>query len=143
MASRLVTDCHPILQPMLRACIVGWANEHLDVLVTCTWRSGQEQNLLYAQGRTAPGNIVTNAKAGQSAHNFTIEGRPASLAFDFVPMLNGKPDWNGTGADFVLWSRAAAVAKRAGLKWYGEPGAPFHELPHCEHPDAVAMRSRL
>ena len=35
-------------------------------------RTYAEQNRLYAQGRTAPGKIVTRAKGGQSNHNFGI-----------------------------------------------------------------------
>nr|WP_295770097.1 M15 family metallopeptidase [Rhodoferax sp.] len=35
-------------------------------------RSCAEQDALYAQGRTAPGNKVTNAKSGDSNHNFGI-----------------------------------------------------------------------
>ena len=34
------------------------------------FRSFAEQNLIYSQGRTRPGKIVTNAKPGQSIHNF-------------------------------------------------------------------------
>jgi len=35
-------------------------------------RTYAEQAALYAQGRTAPGKIVTNARAGQSWHNFAL-----------------------------------------------------------------------
>lgn len=34
------------------------------------YRSFEEQDALYAQGRTTPGDIVTNAKGGESAHNY-------------------------------------------------------------------------
>ena len=37
-----------------------------------TYRSFDEQNHLYAQGRTKPGKIVTYAKGGQSYHNFGL-----------------------------------------------------------------------
>ncbi len=45
-------------------------------------RTIDEQNALYAQGRTAPGNIVTNARGGRSYHNF-------GLAIDIAPIVNG------------------------------------------------------
>jgi peptidoglycan L-alanyl-D-glutamate endopeptidase CwlK len=45
--------------------------------LTSGYRSKKEQNELYAQGRSKPGQVVTNAKAGQSYHNY-------GLAVDFV-----------------------------------------------------------
>ena len=54
--------------------------------VTETLRSFERSNQLYAQGRTAPGKIVTNSKAGQSYHNF-------GLAIDLVIQVNGLPVW--------------------------------------------------
>jgi peptidoglycan L-alanyl-D-glutamate endopeptidase CwlK len=56
-------------------------------------RSYAESNALYAQGRTTPGRIVSNARGGQSAHNFGI-------AIDFThdsdanPSNGLQPDWN-------------------------------------------------
>jgi peptidoglycan L-alanyl-D-glutamate endopeptidase CwlK len=50
-------------------------------------RTFDEQEYLYAQGRTRPGKVVTNARAGKSYHNF-------GLAFDIV-LLKDK-DKNGT-----------------------------------------------
>lgn len=41
-------------------------------------RTFDEQTALYNQGRTTPGAVITDAQAGQSAHNF-------GLAVDFQP----------------------------------------------------------
>ena len=61
--------------------------------VVSTLRSFAEQDTLYAQGRTTPGPIVTNAKAGQSNHNF-------GLSFDFALIV----DTNGDGIyDETSW----------------------------------------
>jgi len=68
--------------------------EGLGLLVTCGLRTFPEQARLYAQGRTRPGRIVTNAKPGQSYHNF-------GLAFDFVVVKGDRAIWNrttGTGS---------------------------------------------
>ena len=48
-------------------------------------RTFAEQDALYAQGRTKPGAKVTNAKGGQSIHNY-------GLAVDIYPVINGKID---------------------------------------------------
>ena len=82
-----------------------------DVLLTCTHRSNEEQAQLYAQGRTAPGNIVTNAKPGKSRHN----SLPAE-AFDVAIKVNGKLDWNlGNPA----WNLVGKIGERLGLEWGG------------------------
>ncbi len=130
--SRRIEDMHPKLQDRFKQFLAECERLSLDVLITCTHRTNAEQDALYAQGRTKPGPIVTRAKAGQSKHNHYENGKPASLAFDIVPMRDGKPVW-GTGPhDLPLWKAIANVAKRLGFSWYGEPDAPFREFPHLE-----------
>ena len=65
-----------------------------DFIITSTYRDFESQNELYTQGRTKKGAIVTNAKGGQSWHNW-------KRAIDIVPLRNGKPVWGtkGTGID--------------------------------------------
>lgn len=144
MPSRKIEDLHPDLQPIAREFLRRCNVAGLDVLITCTYRSNEEQNQLYAQGRTKPGRIVTRAKAGQSAHNNTIQGRPASRAFDVVPLRNGKLIWGTSGNgldndpaddltdDLELWQRIGQIGMELGLNWYGRPGAKFREMPHFE-----------
>lgn len=128
----------------------------IDVMIICTWRSNTEQDALYAQGRTKPGKIVTRAKGGQSSHNFMLNGVPASLAFDVVPLRNGKTlVWgvHGDGIDndptdddtddLELWQRVGVIGKHCGLKWYGDPNASFREYPHFEHQDSATIRRGL
>lgn len=97
----------------------------IDVLVTCTLRTGQDQAVLYAQGRTTPGPIVTNAKPGESAHNY-------GLGIDVVVMVHGKPDWSGTSP---LWTEIANLAQARGLQWLGAPDSPFKEQAHFQDPN--------
>ena len=65
-----------------------------------TYRSNMEQDQLYAQGRNgAPGSIVTYVKGGQSDHNYTIDGKPASLAFDAAPIdSKGNIKWDDSNS---------------------------------------------
>jgi len=129
MASRKIEDLHPDLQPLCRAFLEQAEQQNIDVLITCTFRSNAEQTALYAQGRTAPGRIVTRAKAGQSAHNFTIDGQPAAKAFDVVPLVDGKPQWD---ARHPAWQALGKIGMGLGLNWYGAPGSAFPEFPHFE-----------
>lgn len=138
MPSRHILDLHPDLQPLALAFLARCAARQVDVLIVCTYRSGAEQDALYAIGRTKPGARVTNAKAGQSAHNFTINGRPAAKAFDAVPLLHGKPIWEDprdADADWTNdfgWKVMGEVAAELGLVWYGRPGSAFREAPHFQ-----------
>ncbi len=138
MASRSLLDLHPDLQPLATAFLERCAARGLDLIVTCTYRSNDEQAQLYAKGRGAPGPIVTRAKPGQSKHNATLDGKPAARAFDVVPLLNGKPiyedprdpdrDWSNDWG----WKVVGQVAEEVGLDWYGRPGSPFREAPHLQ-----------
>lgn len=131
MASRLLSDLHPDLQPIATDFLAKCKSAGLDILITCTYRNDQEQDALYAQGRTMPGLRVTNAKGGQSAHNATrIYGGkpiPAARAFDIVPLLNGKPIWSDGAKE---WQIAGKIGMELGLDWYGAPHAKFRESPH-------------
>lgn len=138
MASRDLADLHPDLRPLAERFLARCKERGLDVLVICTFRSGVEQEALYAQGRTTPGPIVTRARAGQSDHNHTIDGKPAAKAFDVVPVLHGKAifeDPRDADADWRNdwgWRVVGEVAEEVGLDWYGRPGAPFREAPHLQ-----------
>lgn len=99
-----------------------------------TLRSYKEQNDLFAQGRTKPGNKVTNARGGQSYHNF-------GLAFDIVLLKdakgNGKFDtasWE-TNVDFdgdgrADWQEIVTIAKQHGWEWGGD--WKFTDMPHFQ-----------
>ena len=138
MASRRIEDLHPDLQPLARRFIERCAERQVDVLIVCTYRSDEEQEALYAQGRSRPGPIVTHARAGQSEHNATLDGKPAARAFDAVPLLHGRPIWEDPrdrDADWTNdfgWRVMGEVAAELGLVWYGRPGAPFREAPHFQ-----------
>ena len=60
-----------------------------------TTRTNEEQNKLYSQGRTTKGIKVTNAKGGQSIHNY-------SLAFDIVILYDKDGDGKFEEVYFVL-----------------------------------------
>lgn len=95
--------------------------------VTSTLRSMKTQAALYAQGRTAPGRIVTNARPGYSYHNF-------GLAIDVVPAeLLALPRWGDTPRHQArtkdLWNRVGAIGKTIGFRWGGE----FRTLPDRPH----------
>lgn len=93
--------------------------------LTQTYRNQADQAADYAKGRTAPGPVVTNAKFGQSLHNFY----PA-LAFDVAfREADGGAEWNE--AEYV---KLAQIAHECGLGWGGD----WHhskDRPHFEPPN--------
>lgn len=96
----------------------------------CTYRSDAEQAQLYARGRTQKGQIVTWLRAGQSKHNHTIKGVPASLAADYYPLWNGKLATNNSPEEMQLWNTMGECARKAGLNWGGD--WQNKDKPHVE-----------
>src|SRR5881397_2564020 len=69
-SERLIATLLPEVQPYARALIAKAAANGITIRVISGLRTYDEQNDLYAQGRTEPGKIVTNARGGYSNHNF-------------------------------------------------------------------------
>lgn len=130
MPSRDIDDLHPQLKPLCLQFLRNCMDDGLAVFLTCTWRSDDEQTKLYAQGRTLPGKIVTHAKAGESKHNFMIDGKPASKAFDFALMNdNNSVNWD---AESAPWQKAIQVGQDLGLECGADWKAPKRDCPHME-----------
>ena len=102
----------------LRAPVADLARQLLTsspvpLTIVQSFRSSAEQARLYAQGRTTPGAIVTNAKPGSSYHEY-------GLAFDVAILQDGKPTWPN---DVPLWTRIGEQGEALGLVWGGRfPG---------------------
>ncbi|WP_372826548.1 M15 family metallopeptidase [Polaromonas sp.] len=147
--SRSLDDLEPEtrvrVQSMLARCAADpWFNVNgVTVLVTSTLRDAESQDALYAQGRTKPGKIVTNAQAWHSWHNF-------ACAVDVVPLRNGIAVWGTKGDgidddqsddhtdDLEVWERVAAYGEGAGLEWAGR-WRSFKEYAHFQYTGGLSM----
>ena len=125
--SRSLDDLDPIVKAKAEALIAACIAQGIDLLVTSTYRDIESQNALYAQGRTTPGNIVTNATGGQSFHNYRV-------ALDFCPLVNGKCDWNDAG----LFERVGVIAEGLGMEWAGR-WTTFRELAHVQYTQGLSL----
>lgn len=131
ISSRKIEDLHPKVQPLAKSLLEKCHAEGIDVLITCTYRDNEMQDHLYARGRTIltengqKVGKVTNARAGQSMHNYR-------LAFDCVPLRAGKPVWGTAGADLMLWMRVGNIGEALGLEWAGR-WKTFREYPHFQY----------
>jgi peptidoglycan L-alanyl-D-glutamate endopeptidase CwlK len=130
--SRRLEDLHPQVQAKARDWLDACARAGLDILVTQTFRSHAEQERLYAQGRTAPGAKVTNARGGDSFHQYGV-------AIDFVPMRNGKPVWGTRAAeDWALWEKAGSLAEEFGFEW-AHRWKTFRESAHIQYTGGLKL----
>lgn len=122
VSERNIERLHPKVRDKAREFINRVEKElGIKLRATSTLRTYAEQDELYAQGRTKKGGIVTNAKGGQSNHNF-------GTALDVVPIVNGQADWK-TSAD--TWSKIAKVGKAVGFDWGGD-WKSIVDKPHFE-----------
>ena len=122
--SRSLDDLQKPVADKARAFFAACDAAKLRVICTCTLRTNAQQAALWAQGRTAPGAIVTWARPGTSLHEM---GR----AFDVVPMRGGVCVWGTTGADGVLWRQLGAIGEGLGLTWGGRWANP--DFPHFQY----------
>lgn len=129
--SRSLDELHPIVKEKVQQFIQKCDENGIDLLVTSTYRDHESQNALYAQGRTTPGKKVTNAKAGQSWHNWRV-------AVDVVPLRNGKPVWGTTGADWELWEAVGNIGESVGLEWAGR-WKTFKEYAHFQYTGGLKL----
>ena len=141
MKDQITLDRINLLHPKLKEDalkiydeIVAALNGSAICRFTHTLRTFAEQDALYAQGRTKAGAKVTNARGGQSYHNF-------GMAIDIVLLVdkdkNGtyetaswdiKTDFDGDGkAD---WMEIVAIFKRYGFEWGGD--WKFNDAPHFQ-----------
>jgi peptidoglycan L-alanyl-D-glutamate endopeptidase CwlK len=133
MASRSLEDLHPEARVAFMTFEKILLTRGLNFVRACTYRSPAEQNELYAQGRTKAGAKVTWAKGGQSKHNNELNGRPASLAGDYYPLVNGKLADNKTAEERYLWNEFASAAHEAGLEWGGNWKGGKADYPHFQY----------
>ena len=129
--SRDLNELHPIVQAKARLMIERCKAAGINILVTSTYRDNTCQNMLYARGRTTHGSIVTNARGGQSYHNYR-------LAFDVVPLINGKPLWSTANNDLAVWKRVGEIGKGCGLEWAGD-WVSFREYPHFQATGGLSL----
>jgi peptidoglycan L-alanyl-D-glutamate endopeptidase CwlK len=114
-----INTLHPAIQADARAAINELERQGVKVRVTSAYRSPEEQARLYSLGRSRGGNVVTNARAGQSYHNY-------GLALDVVEIRDGRPIWQKEA--FIPIAR---VFKKYGFKWGGDFNS-FKDYPHFE-----------
>lgn len=106
-SEKVIATLLPEVQPMARALVQKAALSGIRIKVISGFRTYAEQDALYAQGRTAPGSVVTKARGGYSNHNFGI-------AFD-VGVFEG----NTYLDDSPKYKAVGVLGTDLGLEWGG------------------------
>lgn len=152
MKDQVTLDRIKLLHPKLReeaGKIYDEIYEALTGKARCrfsfTFRTFAEQDAIYQQGRTKPGKIVSQAKAGLSMHNY-------GLAIDMVFLVD--KDGNGTfesaewdtKTDFDAdgksdWMEAVTIFKQHGWEWGGD--WKFYDAPHFQKCFGKSVRELL
>lgn len=124
----------PAAQRAARRLLTALVGAGMDARAISGTRTYAEQDALFAQGRTAPGQVVTNARGGQSNHNFGIawdigiwvEGFYGGVTRPRRATLERQAD--------ELYGAAGAISLDQGLDWGGGwssfPDRPHHGLKH-------------
>jgi peptidoglycan L-alanyl-D-glutamate endopeptidase CwlK len=140
----IIDGLHPKVQPFFQT---GWTEAqaamppNVQVVLISGARTFDQSNALYAIGRTVKGDnaspshpmgdVVTNAPAGESFHNYM-------LAADMAMITDGKDD-------FVVgphWMTVVAIMKKHGFEWGGD-WKSIKDYPHFEMSFGYGWRDLL
>ena len=118
-SERVIATLLPEVQSYARALITKAGSNGITIKVISGLRTYDEQNELYAQGRTKPGSIVTNARGGYSNHNFGV-------AFD-VGVFEGSKYID----DSPKYKAVGLLGMDLGLEWGGN-WKTIQDEPHFQ-----------
>lgn len=145
MQDQITLERIKLIHPVLRDEVGDIYNDICKALTgraicrfTSTLRTFAEQDALFAKGRTKPGGIVTNARAGSSWHNY-------GMAIDIV-LIDGKStlwdvkkDFDGDGKSD--WIEIVQIFKEYGWEWGGD--WKFYDAPHFQKTMGQTIRGML
>ncbi|WP_078496552.1 M15 family metallopeptidase [Paenibacillus selenitireducens] len=124
-----IVGLHPTVEKKSKELVELAAKKGIRVVITTDFRSIEEQNRLYRQGRDSKGKVVTNAEGGESYHNyglaidFALQDKAGNVLWDMERdnNKNGKTDW----------LEVAELAKGLGFSWGGD-WKQFPDFPHLQ-----------
>jgi len=137
-SERNILTLAPVAQIAARRFLALLKGRVPEARIISGTRTYQEQDVIYAQGRTTPGNIVTNAKGGQSNHNFGI-------AWD-IGLFNGGQYIRDDIEPYQDLATQVMHHMSAQLQWGGN-WTTFKDWPHYQlkatSPDLSVVRNHF
>ena len=139
--STKLNDLDYRFQPTVFEFLARLIEADIPVKIIFTGRTQDEQNALYEQGRTTPGQVVTwtrDSKHVMKAPDFK------SFAIDVCPWdefrLNGSDKLKWDAADPV-WGKIGAIGEALGMKWGGR--WKQKDLSHFEYKRAGPLTNNM
>lgn len=101
-----------------------------------SYRTEERQNQLYAQGRTTPGKIVTNAKGGRSWHNY-------GLAIDVALYDDKRWSWDFKPSEIAKYFESDNLIWGGTFKNFDGPHYEWKLKPTLEQAQALISRKGI
>ena len=127
--NRSLSDLRPELASLAQRLLDESEARGMPIFVTETLRTYSRQDRLFNQGRTTEGPVVTNARAGESNHNY-------GLAFDIAFRSPPAP-----GLFEGPWEAMGEIGRNLGMRWGGD-FSRLVDRPHFELPAPASTRVR-
>lgn len=132
-----ITALHPIVLAKQTELMAETSKIGITILITDGFRSSEEQDALYARGRSEDGPVVTQVQGGNSYHNY-------GLAIDFaLRTKKGAVIWDmeydGNKNGQADWMEVVEIAKRLGFSWGGD-WENFPDYPHLQMDFGYSIR---
>jgi peptidoglycan L-alanyl-D-glutamate endopeptidase CwlK len=129
MSSRAIKDMHSDLQVKYLAWAGLMGQDGIPFMLTCTYRSQDEQDELWRKGRDTEDNIIDKSKVVTWTK---VSKHTSRRAFDFAVVKDGKPTWdlkvNVNKNDQPDYIEAGKLAEKVGLR----AGYRFGDYCHIE-----------
>lgn len=123
-----LNELHPKVKELAQKLLDECKKQGLNIVVGETYRSVERQDYLYAQGRTRPGSIITNAK-GSSMSSY----HQWRLAFDVFQNIRGE-EYNR-----IILAKVGAIGQKLGLEWGGS-WSSFEDTPHFQYTFGLSIQ---
>jgi peptidoglycan L-alanyl-D-glutamate endopeptidase CwlK len=120
-SERVISTLHPRLHDKTRQLVQSAARNGIKIKVISGLRTYDEQNSLYAQGRSSSGKVVTNARGGYSNHNFGVAFDVGVFSADGSKYLDESPSYKTVGQ----------LGKALGFEWGGD-WSSIQDQPHFQ-----------
>ena len=135
-----VTRLHPRLQEKFKLLQKKCAQKGITIRATECLRTAKEQDALYAKGRTAPGNKVTNA-SGKDAKSMHQWGVAVDIVIDMDADKDGDVDIRDL-YNVKLLNVVGKIGESIGLEWGGS-WKSIVDKPHFQLPDWGSTPAKL
>lgn len=120
-SSSHLNSLHPFVKMLAKEFLELTKANGLDVRIYSVFRSWSEQDQLFSLGRWKLGKKVTNARGGESYHNW-------GLAFDAAPYVNNSIPWG----NIKKFKQMGYIGEKLGLSWGGH-FTSIVDYPHFEY----------